>query len=438
MDFDAFDGALLQSARASTACTPTLPWGRYMWLADRGTAGAAKSWTIQAVARHAAVLLVSIFFVSSAHAATYPPFPFVYQNLFRAANALNNEMDQVILKGCLDDADKRKFAQRVARLDKEIDQQLNSRRDAGELFIRAAAHPGPYVQSGDMELLPVLAGGPDAIGTSPRYELNRTKQGLDQTLRRLDGLPDCDQPDVPWVAPGEMNYDMSFNGPWSGLSMTGSGGVAAGGGNWNTTSVISLGAGDPLADSLKSLARFAPDFAVNVAVSYQIWAYLVTGVAVEFDYSWIAMDPGIPGTGAIGTPATRSNDSVTVKMKEGVALLGRLGYLVTPNTLLYATGGPAWKEISATINCTGAGVCGANGIPAFAQTNSTFAPGYTIGVGVETKLSGAWRGRFEYRYSKFDTFSTSFGTPANLAVATNIDTHMSSFRLGLTYAFGRH
>ena len=239
----------------------------------------------------------------------------------------------------------------------------------------------------------------------------------------------------PWPNWGTP-YGRSDNG-WTGWEITGELGVAIGGGNWDTTSVISLGAGDPIVDGLKDLADTDLALALAIGYNYQVSQYLLWGVEIDIDYDFIAMDPGIPGTGAIGTAAVRSHDSVTVKMREGVALLGRLGYLVTPSTLLYATGGPAWDEIRATVNCTAAGVCGTNGIPPFSQTNSNFTLGYTVGAGLEQKLQGNWRGRIEYRYSAFDTFRTNFGTPGNLAVAANIDVHKSSVMFGLTYAFGR-
>ena len=64
--------------------------------------------------------------------------------------------------------------------------------------------------------------------------------------------------------------------------------------------------------------------------------------------------------------------------------------------------------------------CGVNGIPAFSQTNSTAMFGWTAGAGLETALTDRWVARGEYRYSDYGHWNTTFGTPANLAVAANI------------------
>ncbi len=137
------------------------------------------------------------------------------------------------------------------------------------------------------------------------------------------------------------------------------------------------------------------------------------------------MDPGIPGTG--GLPGNKASDSVTVRAKWDMALRARLAYLATPSTQLFVAGGPAWMHMDATVNCTGPGVCGTNGIPPYTQTNSTTKLGWTLGGGIEQQLWGRWRGRniylLEYRYSDYGTWSTSFGAPANLFVATDIKLH---------------
>jgi outer membrane immunogenic protein len=47
-----------------------------------------------------------------------------------------------------------------------------------------------------------------------------------------------------------------------------------------------------------------------------------------------------------------------------------------------------------------------------------------------------WRARAEYRYADYGTFSTNFGSPAQLAVAADIKVHTNTVLFGLAYAFG--
>jgi len=82
----------------------------------------------------------------------------------------------------------------------------------------------------------------------------------------------------------------------------------------------------------------------------------------------------------------------------------RLGFLVTPSALVYATGGAAWQRYDVTSTCAelvAAGGC-IFGPPAVITIGDTRV-GYTIGGGIETQLVGNWfaRGeplcRFRYR-----------------------------------------
>jgi outer membrane immunogenic protein len=229
---------------------------------------------------------------------------------------------------------------------------------------------------------------------------------------------------------------------WTGFYVGAQGGIDWTKGNWTTTEVISLGGRDPLVDQLKSLYKADPLLGLYMGYLFSLAQFFdgfdswFFGSEFDVDYMNAAMDPGIPGTGAIGTAAVRGNDSVTVRAKWDMALRARLGYLATPSTLLFVAGGPAWLHMDSTVNCTAAGVCGTNLIPAFTQTNSTTQVGWTLGGGVEQQLWGRLHGRLEYRYSDYGKWSTSFGTPANLFVGSDIKLHTQSVMAGLVYAFG--
>ncbi len=229
-----------------------------------------------------------------------------------------------------------------------------------------------------------------------------------------------------------VRYVGGYN--WTGFYVGGELGANRTGGNWTTTDLITLNGRDALIDALKDLR--ASNIAEDVYFGDQ-WYFApdwLAGLAADFAYYNALMDPGIPGAG--GLAGGRGGDSVSVRAKWSASLRARLGYLVTPTTQLYVAGGPSWLKMDATLNCTSAGVCGANPIAPFSQTNSTTKAGWTLGGGVETMLRDNWRGHVEYRYANYGTFSTNFGTPAQLALAADIKVHTQSLMLGVSYGFG--
>jgi Outer membrane protein beta-barrel domain len=112
---------------------------------------------------------------------------------------------------------------------------------------------------------------------------------------------------------------------------------------------------------------------------------------------------------------------------------GRAGYLITPWTLVYITGGPAWLHIESTATC-GIAICGGPGV---AFNNSSNRLGWTLGGGIETRLWGSWFGRAEYRYSDYGDVTYTNANAALGITATydeRIRTHIALF--GLAYKFG--
>ena len=155
--------------------------------------------------------------------------------------------------------------------------------------------------------------------------------------------------------------------------------------------------------------------------------------------------PLFPGS----TPITPGVDSASAEMRWDASLRARLGFLVTPNVLLYGTGGVAWQNMRNT------GACGPFAVSAFCNTsifvggvfvggpqaiqNSTTRTGWTIGGGVEGKIYRNWLLRAEYRYADFGTWNDAFAfAPDPLSNNTyryqlTVHTHIAT--LGLAYKF---
>ena len=151
------------------------------------------------------------------------------------------------------------------------------------------------------------------------------------------------------------------------------------------------------------------------------------------------MAPGFtsgPGPGA---------DLSSVKMGWDASVRARLGFLVTPQVLLYGTGGVAWQQLEASGTCQHSApdpLCLVEaGNPFSTVTNSTVRTGWTIGGGLETNIFGNWLARAEYRFSDFGTWNNvfNFNVPGE-APGTDTyrfhlkaTTHIATF--GLAYKF---
>lgn len=81
------------------------------------------------------------------------------------------------------------------------------------------------------------------------------------------------------------------------------------------------------------------------------------------------------------------------------SLRGRVGYLVTPGSLLYGTAGWTWSEFTRTLTVP---------IAAYSETDKASFNGPQIGAGIETMIAPGWIARLEYLYSLYgaQTFST--------------------------------
>ena len=115
----------------------------------------------------------------------------------------------------------------------------------------------------------------------------------------------------------------------------------------------------------------------------------------------------------VNFPIVPGNDSTTVTNKDDFSLRLRAGFLVTPDILLYGTGGLAFQRVEATMICNQKTSPACTGsVPTVSQTDGAWLPGWTVGGGLEWKLAQMglpnWLIRGEYRYSDFGTWKPNF------------------------------
>jgi outer membrane immunogenic protein len=194
---------------------------------------------------------------------------------------------------------------------------------------------------------------------------------------------------------------------------------------------------------------------IFVGYDWQIARQWVTGGEADIAFGNSSMSRGgIPGTFGNGSSATAlllpgieagQADSTTVKFGWDGSIRARLGYLATPNVLVYGTGGVAFQQISVTAACTATigSYCGFIArafVPGFIEpprneTASTVRTGWTIGGGVEGALAGNWLGKAEFRYADFGHFSHNFFAGTVDEVDMNVRAQTYTVLGGIGYKF---
>ncbi|MSO66402.1 MAG: porin family protein, partial [Pseudolabrys sp.] len=191
----------------------------------------------------------------------------------------------------------------------------------------------------------------------------------------------------------------SWSGFYGGLSL----GARFADNNWRSGEVLPLfGAG--------AVQPGATSGSMN-SVAARIGAY--AGYNWQFAPAWIAgieADIGWADNKKSANPAPGTNVLVygvlppilpigTVKQDWDGSVRGRLGTLIYPDTLLFATGGLAIQRVKLSASC-------AVSNPAvdfcFTPQNESYTKtmtGWTVGGGVEQKLWGNWLARLDYRYA---------------------------------------
>jgi hypothetical protein len=144
------------------------------------------------------------------------------------------------------------------------------------------------------------------------------------------------------------------------------------------------------------------------------WGMPMTlGVAGSFGYSDTDQRVGrIPGS-ELFTANGPGTDYFRVQGGFNGSIGGRLGMYVTPSLLVYGSGGYAFQDFKATINC-GTGLCGQNGIPQTTLTQSQWRSGYYFGGGFMMPLPNAdgWTAGLELRETDYGDWTVTQGNPA--------------------------
>jgi outer membrane immunogenic protein len=115
----------------------------------------------------------------------------------------------------------------------------------------------------------------------------------------------------------------------------------------------------------------------------------------------------------------------------------RGGFLVSPRVLLYATGGLAYGSLKTSGTLSGFTPAA---VPVSVSGSSTETRlGWTVGAGVEGKITQNWSAKLEYLYmdlGSYDSLTLSLA-PASL-IGAHVNSHFTDniLRAGINYQFG--
>ena len=171
----------------------------------------------------------------------------------------------------------------------------------------------------------------------------------------------------------------------------------------------------------------------TVGYNYMLNDRVLLGGEADFDWSGLS---GSDGQQISFGPLALDTEG-TSKLRWLGTLRGRAGYLITPTTLLYGTGGLAFGSVESSTAVTLAAPK-PFGAQASADSSSTKL-GWTIGAGVEQQLASRWSVKAEYQFVDLGSIDNSFGAKIGGAIPVNFASHEDlryhTFRVGLNYHF---
>jgi len=252
------------------------------------------------------------------------------------------------------------------------------------------------------------------------------------------------------------------NVSWTGYYFGGhAGAVIEDSGSWkNSADVISSGSyaphGPSMAQSATStFSNSESAFAAGIqgGYNYQVAPQFVIGFEADIEKSFLKSSGGTTVTAPV--PGNRYAWQTTAAASRQLTYLGtvrsRVGYVVSPSILLFATGGLAYGGTKTSASFSEIGV----GTPSpplpssgSGSANDTMV-GYTFGGGLEWMLGGNWSARAEYLYYDLgsktvsssplatDVGPSSFCCSGIVSVApkTRVDYNGSDVRFALSYHF---
>jgi iron complex outermembrane recepter protein len=251
-----------------------------------------------------------------------------------------------------------------------------------------------------------------------------------------------------YAAAADSRAPLLFKAPmlaawtWAGPYLGGTIGYSAGKSNTDT----------PFSDPVSGAEIFATrrsgrlDGAIGGAQAGYNWlaGIWLAGIEGDLNYSGqrAKLNAVCPGEicnpaliGVIGDPSVIARFEDGQKLEWFATLRARLGVTVTPDAIAYVTGGVAVGEVMTAGTVFGFDGDG-NPVNTIVSSHKTQG-GWTVGGGIEGRLTGNWTAKIEYLYLDLGTVTTiPAPTPgATTAVAFNSRITDNLLRVGVNYKF---
>lgn len=243
--------------------------------------------------------------------------------------------------------------------------------------------------------------------------------------------------DVPYVAPLPT---------WDGFYIGVGGGMDVVTHDWDHDGIFDgTGAGFglfPLFDGDSDVGRVSGFGTVQIGFDRQVWGGSWVG-GLFADYDWMNLDSDLDNNtvevGSALIPGIGTLDgSLSVEVDNMWSIGGRIGYLTSPNTLIYGLLAYTQADVTAFGNLTL--FDGAGGVAGSVTDKADIdASGFTVGAGIETKVTENVSLKFEYRFTDLDNDTmngTDFISPTVFAVSggeLDLDTEIHSVRALLVW-----
>ncbi len=174
-------------------------------------------------------------------------------------------------------------------------------------------------------------------------------------------------------------------------------------------------------------------------------------IGVEGDATWQQVKSSLSQSTLSTIPGGLRTDSFdgSIKQEWEGSIRGRFGWLVTPMTLLYATGGVSFGQVSGSFSYDGS-TATPTIVSGYGSWTDTLV-GYTVGGGIESDISSlvgfpGVKARFEYRFTSYGSYSkdiplscsgtcTAITYPSSTAHIEVSDVYNQKFMAGLGFDF---
>lgn len=246
--------------------------------------------------------------------------------------------------------------------------------------------------------------------------------------------------DAPFAAPAAAPV-ASVTTNWTGFYVGGN--LGAIGGTKNGAGFTGSSDGDfsegLVGNRVTSSSKAGMLFGPVVGYNYQISPSFVVGA--EADYGWANADRRSTFHNSVdvftGVAVYDVNATTRSQLTSFGTLRARVGYLATPNLMLYGTAGLAFGSIKNSAHVVDT-MTVPEGVATFSDVSARSTKtkvGWTAGVGAEYALNRNWSVKVEYLYANLGKSNATFPGQGLYNFATKNKNEFQLVRAGLNYRF---